>query len=134
MPDLSEFFGSTSEVDAFKEKQKIVEGLDKTASPSEVRVKEIELFKPQDVLTFLKYEDVNTYFDAIKLYFSHKEYYLLFRKFFKVSEYLELNTYHIEPIVALLVALEKGHLKIEVDSDKITLKCEKPFELGVQNV
>jgi hypothetical protein len=133
MSDLNEFLSGSSEQDVHKEKQKIIEQADKTLSPSEIRKKEIELFSPKDLLTFFKWGDITTYFDSVKVYFSCKEYYGLFRKHFKVSEYLEANTYHIEHLIAFLVALEKGYLKVEVEDDNIILKCEKLFELGVEN-
>ena len=133
MADLSEFLSESSEQDAFKEKVKIIEGADKGLSPSDVRKKEIELFAPKDLLTFFKWGDITTYFDSVKIYFSCKEYYGLFRKHFKVSEYLEANTYHIEHLIAFLVALEKGYVKVEVDGNNIKLKSDKPFELEVTN-
>jgi len=133
MPDLSEFLTGSSESDVFKERQRVIEQAEKDLPASDVRKKEIELFAPKDLLTFFKWSDVTTYFDSVKIYFSSKEYYGLFRKHFKVSEYLEANTYHIEHLIAFLVALEKGYIKIEVDGDDIILKSEKPFELGVTN-
>ena len=133
MPDLTDFLSGSSEGDAFKEKQRIMEKADKDLTVAERRKKEIELFAPKDLLTFFKWSDVTTYFDAVKIYFSCKEYYGLFRKHFKVSEYLEANTYHIEHLIAFLVALEKGYLKVDLEDDNIMLKCEKPFELGVVN-
>lgn len=130
MPEFSDFLQS-SEGDAFKAKQQAAEQADKTMSPSDVRKKEITLFAPKDLLTFFKWSDVNQYFDSVKLYFTHKEYYGLFKKHFKVSEYLEANTYHIEALIAFLVALEKGDLKVGAEDGVIKLKCEKPFEIGV---
>jgi len=134
MPDLRDFIrDNTSDMDSFRAKKEVIEEADKQLSSSDVRRKEVEIFQPKDVLTFMKWEDVNKYFDSVKLYFSHREYYLLFHKYFKISEYIEANTYHIEPIVALLVALERGDLKIETEDNTITLTAAKPFELKVQN-
>lgn len=133
MSELSDFLSENSEGDVFKEKQRVIAEADKNLSPLDVRKKEIELFTPKDLLTFFKWGDVTTYFDAVKIYFSSKEYYGLFRKHFKVSEYLEANTYHIEHLIAFLVALEQGRLKVEVEDNSINLICEKPFKIGMTN-
>ena len=60
--------------------------------------------------------NVETYIHKIMLYFHKEEDYQLFRKYVKVNDYIESNTYDMKLITAFFTALEKGTIKVLEDA------------------
>ena len=88
------------------------------------RQSELKYLLPNDIkINLSKFSEAmdKKYYNYVKVYFKNKKYQELFKKIIKVSEYIEPNTQHIEPIIAFLMLIDKGFIKLDKDIGKLKL-------------
>lgn len=110
-PNIASFFGGG--------KASRVDKLIKTSSKEERRAAEKKLLKPDVLPPFTGSTANSPSIDNVRLYFKDKAVFKLFRKHFKVTDYVETSCYRLDLLIAFLNALEEGTLVYDEEHGRL---------------
>lgn len=118
MSGIRDFVSKDSRVDAFQKLRR-----DKKLKKKDLREIEKQLLKPDKLPDYTGPEPTAESIDktSVKLVFLDGEEYKLFTKHFRVSSYIEKSCYHLDKLVAILRALEKGKIRYDEKKKKLTV-------------
>ncbi len=88
-------------------------------------------FSKNDLLKSIEGIDIDEkrFTNDLHLYFPNKDVLKLFKKYFDLCYYIELNTYRVDKLICLLYLLEKDIIKIDFENKKIyTVDCELTYD------